>query len=171
MSLKSRLIPAAILAVLASGGTALQVMEAGVPVVEGERYTAYLDSGGLPTICAGITRGVKLGDVETAEGCKRRNAEAIRIGLQDVETCSGDLSTVPRSVLGGMGMFAYNVGRPKYCGSTAATYVRAGKYLEACRQLPRWRYVGGNDCAIASSNCRGIIERRAIEEAICEYDL
>ena len=171
VSLQARLIPAVLLAVLVGGGSALDVMEAGIPIVEGQEYHAYFDSGGLPTICAGITRGVKMGDVETAEGCKRRNAEAIRIGLRDVEKCSGVLSQVPRSVLGGMGMFAYNVGGPKYCGSTAATNVRAGKYLEACRQLPRWRYVAGKDCLIASSNCRGIIERRAIEEAVCEYDL
>jgi lysozyme len=175
MSLKAkvanRIIPAVLLAVLAAGGTATQIMDAGIPVVEGQRYVAYLDSGGVPTICAGITRGVKLGDVETPDGCARRNAEAIQIGLRDVDKCSGDLSRAPESFKAGLGMFAFNVGGPKYCGSTAARLVRAGEYRAACGQLPRWRFVAGKDCALAGSNCRGIIERRAIEQAVCEYDL
>lgn len=171
MSLKERLIPAAILAVILAGGSATDIMQAGIPLVEGQRYHAYLDSGGVPTICAGITKGVKLGDVETAEGCKRRNTEAIAIGLRDVQKCSGTLTSAPQTFLAGLGMFAFNIGGPKYCGSTAARLTRAGKYLEACQQLPRWRFVAGKDCLITASNCRGVIDRREIEQAVCEYDL
>lgn len=37
---------------------------------EGLRTRAYPDMVGVPTVCFGETRGVKLGDVYTVEQCK-----------------------------------------------------------------------------------------------------
>lgn len=164
-------LPAAILAVLAAGGSAYQIMGAAVPIVEGNPTVAYLDVGGVPTICGGVTKGVKIGDVETVEGCKRRNAEAISIGLQDVRRCVSTADQMPASMQAGWGLFAYNVGGPKFCGSTAAVHLRTKQFKQACEQIKRWRFVAGKDCALKGSNCAGIIHRRDLEETLCAWDL
>lgn len=164
-------LPAALLAVLAAGGSAYQLMDVAVPIVEGNPLHAYLDIGGVPTICGGVTKGVKLGDVETVEGCTRRNREAIDIGLRDVARCVTTHDLMPESMKAGWGLFAYNVGGPKFCGSTAATLLRQGQYVQACDQLKRWRYVAGKDCTLKSSKCDGIIHRRSLEETLCAWDL
>jgi len=164
-------MPAIVLAVLAAGGSAYQLMDVAVPILEGNPTHAYLDIGGVPTICGGVTKGVKLGDVETVEGCKRRNREAIDIGLGDVARCIATPDPMPESMLAGWGLFAYSIGGPKFCGSTAAKLLRQGQYVQACEQIKRWRYVAGKDCALKSNKCDGIIHRRALEESLCTWDL
>lgn len=170
--LKQRLrLPAAILSVVLACGSALGIMGEAVPILEGNPTQAYLDVGGVPTICGGVTKGVKLGDVETVEGCKRRNAEAIAVGLEDVDRCVVTPTPMPETMRAAWGLFAYNVGGPKFCGSTAAKLLRSGQYPQACAQLDRWRFVAGKDCATSGSFCPGIIRRRAIERTLCEWDL
>lgn len=171
MSLKARIIPAAVLAVLLAGGSAYQINEVATPVVEGTRLVAYADVGGVPTICSGVTQGVKLGQRETALGCKRLDAAAIKVGLQTVERCAIAPTPMPESMKAAWGLFTYNVGSGNFCTSTAAKLIRAGRYRNACAELPRWRYVAGKDCALASSKCAGIIERRELERTLCEWDL
>jgi lysozyme len=161
-------IPAAILTLLLGGATAYQVLDVAIPAVEGNPTVAYADVGGVPTICAGVTKGVKLGDVETLEGCRRRNAEEIQKGLADVRRCIA----VPlnEGQAAGLGLFAYNVGGGAFCRSTLAKMINQGRApAEACAQLDRWVYVAGKDCRIASSGCAGIIHRRALERALCEW--
>lgn len=164
-------LPATILAAVLAGASALGIMGEAVPVLEGNPTVAYLDVGGVPTICGGVTKGVKLGDVETVEGCKRRNAEAVAVGLADVNRCAVTPKPMPETMRAAWGLFAYNVGGGKFCGSTAAKLLRAGEFRAACAQLDRWVYVAGNDCRLKSSNCRGIVERRAMERTLCEWDL
>jgi lysozyme len=66
--------------------------------------------------------------------------------------------------------FAYNVGVGKSCGSTFVRRLKAGEGKAACPELSKWVYAGGKDCRIKSSNCLGIVNRRAAERKICEAE-
>ncbi|MCI8212595.1 hypothetical protein AUC61_23980 [Pseudomonas sp. S25] len=164
-------LPKAIFAAIAAGATAFGIMDKAVPIVEGNPLVAYLDVGGVPTVCGGVTKGVRLGDVETPAGCQRRNAEAIAVGLADVERCALTPKPMPETMKAAWGLFAYNVGGGNFCASTAVKLLRAGDFPAACAQLDRWRFVAGKDCRLASSGCPGIIHRRALERTLCEWDL
>src|SRR5690606_2252077 len=50
-------------------GYAFTAALSGLVALEGMRTSTYLDSVGVPTICAGTTKGVKLGDTKTVEQC------------------------------------------------------------------------------------------------------
>lgn len=162
-------IPRAIFAVVAAGATAFGIMQEGVPILEANPLVAYQDVGGVWTICGGVTYDVKPGDIETVEGCKRRNAAAINIGLAAVDRCV--TYPMPESRRAAFGLMAYNVGGSAFCKSTAAKLANAGRPAEACAQIDRWVYVAGKDCRLKSSNCAGIVHRRAIERALCELEL
>lgn len=161
-------IPRAIFAVVAVGATAFGIMQESVPILEANPLVAYQDIGGVWTICGGVTYGVKAGDVETVEGCKRRNAAAINVGLAAVDRCV--TYPMPESRRAAFGLMAYNVGGSAFCKSTAARLANAGRAAEACAQIDRWVYVAGKDCRLKSSNCAGIVHRRAIERALCELE-
>lgn len=162
-------LPRAILLAVVSGATAFGIMEKSVPILEANPLVAYQDIGGVWTICGGVTYGVKAGDVETVEGCRRRNAAAIYIGLAAVDRCV--TSPMPETRRAGFGLMAYNVGASAFCKSTAVKLVNAGRPAEACAQIDRWVYVAGKDCRLKSSNCAGIVHRRAIERTLCEVGL
>lgn len=160
-------IPAAILAAIVTGGSAYTILDAAVPIVEGNPLQAYQDVGGVWTICGGVTEGVKPGQVETVAGCQRRNAAEIRKGLAHVDRCV--TVAMPETRKAGLALFAYNVGGGAFCRSTLVKLANAGKPAEACAQLDRWVYVAGKDCREASSGCPGIVQRRALERALCEW--
>nr|WP_254045835.1 lysozyme [Paenalcaligenes hominis] len=56
--------------------------------------------------------------------------------------------------------FIYNVGPGAYQRSTLLRKVRAGDYVGACNELPRWAYAGGR-------KLRGLERRREAERQIC----
>ena len=58
--LKKRLI-----ALIAAGAGAVTIATVAVSDFEGRKNHAYLDVAGVPTVCDGFTRGVKLGDYKT----------------------------------------------------------------------------------------------------------
>lgn len=162
-------LPRAILAAVVAGATAFGIMQESVPILEANPLTAYQDIGGVWTICGGVTYGVKPGDVETVEGCQRRNAAAINIGLAAVDRCVS--YPLPETRRAAFGLMAYNVGGSAFCNSTAARLANAGRAAEACAQIDRWVYVAGKDCRLKASNCAGIVHRRAIERTLCEVGL
>jgi lysozyme len=162
-------LPRAILAVVVAGGTAFGIMQESVPILEANPLVAYQDIGGVWTICGGVTYGVKPGDVETVDGCRRRNADAINIGLAAVDRCV--TYPMPETRRAAFGLMAYNVGGSAFCKSTAARLANAGQAAQACAQIDRWVYVAGKDCRLKASNCAGIVHRRAIERTLCEVGL
>lgn len=166
MALKTRVI-AAIL-------TATPV----VAFFEGRNLLAYLDPVGIPTLCDGWTRGVKLGDRATPDECDAKTRQALEEAAEVFERW------VPAQVVEGMSAnsiaaflsFIYNVG-PGKAGvkdgfvwlkngrhSTLLRHLRAGRVAEACAQLPLWANAGGR-------TLRGLERRRAAERDLCVADL
>lgn len=117
---------------------ALAIATALAVPAEGLRQYAYRDPVGIPTICFGSTKGVKMGDFRTVPECKALLTKEMLYAVQVVESCRPGL---PINVLAAFSDAAYNVGEHIACDSsrsTAARLLAAGKYREACEQLPRW---------------------------------
>lgn len=131
---------------------------------EGLRQIAYRDPVGIPTICFGSTRGVKMGDTATVEQCKSLLTEEMIAAVDQVEKC---VPNAPVPVLAAFADAVYNMGPSIACnthGSTAARMLKAGDWTAACRQLPRWdkAKVAGVFVPLP-----GLTKRRKAEEELC----
>jgi lysozyme len=129
---------------------------------EGTVLTAYPDrlAGGIPTVCSGETRGVKLGDTYTLEECEAMLAEAVVEFRDEIRPCFDDFDALPAGVQVAVISWAYNVGSGAACRSTLARLANAGDLVGACNQLPRWNRAGGRVV-------RGLSNRRGAERALC----
>ena len=109
---------------------------------EGLETSAYEDIVGVPTVCYGETRGVKMGDTYTKEQCLAMLEKAVGEyykGLQPYMTNK----SIPVGVQASLLELAYNVGVGSVGKSTMMKLANEGKYKEACQQLTRWIRAGG----------------------------
>lgn len=132
---------------------------------EGVRYRAYLDTGGVATICYGHTSGVRVGMVATEEQCNRWL-------VQDLETAQRGVRkhlTRPatRNQIDAYTSFVFNVGEGAFANSTMLRKANSGDHTGSCAEFYRWVYVGKLDCRLSSSRCSGIPKRRDGEAALC----
>ena len=165
-------------AAAAVAAAAIGIAAVFVPPHEGRRLLAYLDPVGIPTICEGWTRGVKLGDVATDAQCDALTLQALReadaIFVQWVP--EHVRASMPASAYAAFLSFIYNVG-PGGKGvkdgfvwlksgrhSTMLRRLQAGDVAGACRQLPSWVSADGR-------RLRGLEIRRAEEMQICLSEL
>lgn len=125
---------------------------------EGLRTTAYLDPVGIPTLCFGSTKGVKLGDKKTPEECRQLLAEELEIYAAGVDRCiKTPLSDKTKAAIVS---FTYNVGIGAMCKSTLAKKFNAGDQAGGCRELTKWNKAGGVVWP-------GLTRRRNEEMALC----
>ena len=134
---------------------------------EGLRTVAYRDPVGIPTICFGATKGVKMGDVTTVEACKLRLTAEMQEAVEQVDRCQPGL---PPKVLAAFADATYNMGPTIACDtgrSTAARLLASGQHRLACQQLPRWNKARVAGAAIALP---GLTKRRQAEMDLCLED-
>ena len=129
---------------------------------EGRSLMAYLDPVGIPTICEGITQGVKLGDQATPAQCDQLLQRELRIALTAVDRQVR--VPMPDTRRAALGSFVYNVGERQFSSSTLLRLLNSGDVRGACAQLSRWVYAGGKQLA-------GLVNRRAAERELCEVGL
>jgi lysozyme len=145
---------------LKQGGALMAAAVALVGAWEGLRTVAYRDIVGVPTVCFGETRGVKMGDRYTADECRAMLGD----GLIEFETgmrrCLRSPDTIPEKSYVAFLSLSYNIGTGAFCGSTLARLVNAGDIRGACDQIPRWNRAGGRVV-------KGLVNRRADEHRIC----
>ena len=118
--------------------TAVALAAAIAVPAEGLRQVAYYDPVGILTICYGDTNNVKPGQVASLDECKARLDKEMLHAIEQVDRCVPNL---PENVLAAFGDAVYNIGPRIACdiqNSTAARYLAAGQYGDACMQLPRW---------------------------------
>lgn len=133
---------------------------------EGEVLKAYPDTGGIYTICNGHTRNVHKGDTATPEQCKEFLRQDTVEAVAQFNFLT-DNAPVPPQAKKVFIDEIFNAGAGNFKKSTMRRLIIAGDFKGACGQFPRWKYVGGHDCTIAASNCRGIIVRRQEQMAAC----
>lgn len=133
---------------------------------EGISLKAYQDSVKVWTICRGHTGPeVKKGLVYTNAMCETLFKSDIWIAMQSV--LSSLKVEVPEPTLVAFTSFTFNVGSGNFKSSTMLKLANQGKLVEACNQLPRWKFAGGMDCSVRSNNCWGVWERRLREQELC----
>lgn len=149
-----------ILAVSLAGATGM----AGVLVsnFEGRSLAAYLDPVGIPTICEGVTRGVRLGQTKTPAQCDALLQQELTIAIAGVDR--NVTSPQPETRRAALASFVYNVGEPQFKASTLLRKLNAGDARGACAELSRWVYAKGQKLA-------GLVNRRAAERELCEAGL
>lgn len=143
-------------------GAAFAAALSGLITLEGMRTTAYLDIVGVPTICAGTTRGVKLGDVKTPEQCWTIAAAEYR----EYEKFVIDNVKVPLNAnqQSALTWFTINVGKTGFYDSTARRQINAGNYTAGCQAMGMWNKVTINGQKVVS---KGLTNRRNAEIAQC----
>lgn len=127
---------------------------------EGMRTTAYLDVVGVPTVCFGETRGVKLGDRYTPDECRAMLGDGLADFERQMQACLPNHAAIPDPAYVASLSLAYNIGAGAFCRSTLAGHLRAGNIRAACDQFPRWNKAGGRVI-------RGLELRRAAERELC----
>lgn len=131
---------------------------------EGLRRVAYYDPPGILTVCYGSTTNVEKGKTYSLGECRDRlDADMLR-AVQAVERF---VPSAPVSVTAAFADAAYNLGpgvilNPRK--STAARLLRAGRWREACAELPKWNKARIAGILVALP---GLTNRRAAERELC----
>lgn len=133
-----------------------------VQLWEGRSLVAYRDIAGIPTICDGETRGVKMGDTATPAECDAMTEEAVAEFEAAIRPCLP--RSLPLEVRAAFVVTAYNIGPDAFCNSTMARRASAGDLRGACDALLMWNKarVDGRLQVV-----RGLTNRRTAERALC----
>ena len=141
---------------------ALETAQALCREFEGFFPKPYLCPAGVPTIGYGTTyyeNGVRV-TLDDPPITKRRaeallSRQLLRIYMAGVLKCSPSLIAYPEA-LGALTSFAYNLGVPRYRGSTLRRRVDAFDWAGAQVEILRWNRAGGRVL-------RGLVRRRKAE--------
>jgi lysozyme len=127
---------------------------------EGVKLVAYRDIVGVPTVCFGETRGVKMGDRYTMEQCQVMLGEALMEFEAGMRRCMKEPDGVPDGAYVAVLSWSYNVGTGAACKSTLMRKLNAGDIRGACNELPKWNRAGGRAV-------KGLSNRREAERKLC----
>ena len=105
---------------------------------EGLSLTAYKDSAGVPTICYGETKGVKMGQRATLSDCQKQLIESAGEHAKALDGLPMQLSDV---ALVGSVDFIYNVGVAGFNGSAVKRNLKSLDYAAAGKAVLDWRYI------------------------------
>ncbi|OAV53952.1 lysozyme [Rhizobium sp. WYCCWR10014] len=131
-----------------------------VSTFEGLRTVAYRDPIGIPTVCFGETRGVKMGDSYTVAQCKDILGDSLKEFETGMRACMKQPDQVPSGAYVAFLSFTYNVGTGAFCKSTLTRKLNSGDVVGACNELPKWDKAAG-------IRLPGLTKRRTAERALC----
>ncbi|MBB2698976.1 UNVERIFIED_ORG: lysozyme [Rhizobium esperanzae] len=127
---------------------------------EGVSTKAYRDIVGVPTICFGETRGVKMGDTATMDECKAMLGDALVEFEGNMRACLTNPDKIPDKPYVSFLSLSYNIGSHAFCGSTVARKANAGDLVGACNAILAWNKAGGRVI-------NGLTLRRQEERRMC----
>lgn len=128
--------------------------------LEGTRYQAYKDIGGVLTVCNGHTGpDVSVEKVYSPSECQSLTAQDAQKAASGVLRTSPQLLYHPMQLAAAVS-FSYNVGVGTYDKSSVARDFNTGNFYTACNDLMKYTYVDGKYST-------GLANRRAQELAIC----
>ncbi|HCL5348199.1 TPA: lysozyme [Salmonella enterica subsp. salamae serovar [1],40:z35:e,n,x,z15] len=162
-------LSAAMLALIAAGAGAPQLLDQFLQEREGNTLVAVRDNGGVWSVCRGVTRiegkPVVKGQRLTQSQCDHYNAIERDKALAWVDKNIHVPLTAPQKV--GIASFCpYNIGPGKCLPSTFYRRLNSGDRKGACEALRWWIKDGGKDCRIRSNGCYGQVIRRDQESAL-----
>lgn len=151
-------------------GMSAAVLTAAIALVgawEGLRTVAYRDPVGIPTVCYGETRGVKMGDRYTVEQCKEMLGEGLIEFEAMMRRCLVAPDRIPDKSYVAFLSLTYNIGPGAWCKSSIRRYANKyaetgnlGHLAEACNRIRLYNKAGGRVL-------KGLVRRRAEERQIC----
>lgn len=127
---------------------------------EGVSTKAYRDVVGVPTICFGETRGVKMGDTATMDECRAMLGDALVEFEGNMRACLTSPDKIPDKPYVAFLSLSYNIGSRAFCGSTVARKANAGDIRGACDAMLSWNKAGGRII-------KGLTLRRQEERKMC----
>jgi lysozyme len=127
---------------------------------EGLKLATYRDIVGVPTVCYGETRGVKMGDRYTKEECDAMLGEGLSEFEEGIDKCLRAPGTIPVYSKVAFLSLSYNIGIRGFCGSSIAARWNAGNLAGACEAILLWNKAGGKVI-------KGLVNRRADEREWC----
>ncbi|UZN24615.1 endolysin [Klebsiella phage KPPK108.2] len=133
MSLRTKVI-AALTGATMLGGAITGVIQHN----EGLSLTAYKDSAGVPTICYGETKDVKMGQRATLSDCQRQLIQSAGEHAKALDGLPMQLSDV--SLLGALD-FTYNIGVSGFNGSDVKRHLKSLDYAAAGKAVLDWRHI------------------------------
>lgn len=133
-----------------------------IQIWEGRSLVAYADIAGIPTICDGETRGVKMGDKATPIQCDAMTAAAVREFEAAIRPCLPD--QLPVQTRAAFVVNAYNIGVGAFCKSSMSRKALALDLPGACQALLSWNKARVNGVL---QPVRGLTSRRMAERALC----
>lgn len=133
MSLRTKVI-AALTGATMLGGAITGVIQHN----EGLSLTAYKDSAGIPTICYGETKGVKMGQRATLSDCQKQLIESAGVHAKALDGLPMQLSDV--ALIGSVD-FIYNVGVSGFNNSIVKRHLKNLDYTAAGKAVLDWRYI------------------------------
>jgi lysozyme len=125
---------------------------------EGRVMRAYLDPAGVPTICNGATKGVRLGQTASGAECDAMLERDVKEALRAVDRAVK--VPLPETRRAALGSFVYNVGEGRFKKSTLLKKLNAGDTIGACNELSRYIFAGGK-------KLKGLVTRREAERELC----
>lgn len=125
---------------------------------EGLQLVAYRDPVGIPTICYGETRNVRMGMTASKAECDAKLLASLIAHEDGMLRCL--IRPLPEGAHLAFLSLTYNIGVARFCASTLARKANAGDIAGACDELPKWNRAGGVEW-------RGLTRRRAAERDIC----
>jgi len=141
-------------------------LEMAVPFIggwEGLRLEAYLDVVGVPTVCYGETKGVKLGDSYSKAECDAMLAREVIAYRDNLRPAFSEDTMALRMPLKRDVAFtdlAYNVGVARSAKSTAVKRLNKADIAGACDAMGWFNRAGGRVL-------RGLINRRSAASVLC----
>lgn len=149
---------------LRKGAAAAGLAVAVVGGFEGLRQVAYRDVVGVPTVCYGETRGVRMGDRHTRPECDAMLLKRLGEFAAGVERCTPSAVTMPDARYVAHVSLAYNIGVSAYCKSSVSRLENAGQTAASCDAFLKWNRAGGVVFP-------GLTRRRQAERALCREGL
>lgn len=146
---------------VAGGAAVIALACAFIQPWEGLWLVAKVDkigTGRPVTACYGETEGVKLGQRFTKQQCDEMLAKKLPRYAAEIAPCiKVKISDKTRAALVS---FAYNIGSPRACKSTAFKLLNRGNIRGACDALMNWNMAQGRVV-------KGLTNRRAAERRLC----
>lgn len=124
---------------------------------EGVRTIAYYDPVGIPTVCMGETRGVRIGDSYTLEQCKAMSTARVAEFAAGVEKALK--VKVSNKTFASFVSFSYNLGLGVFTNKIASL-ANANDLIGACKRMGLYTMAHG-------ITLPGLMKRRQEEVALC----
>lgn len=163
----------ALVALIAAGAPARDILEQFLYEKEGSRLVAYLDGEKIWTICGGLTRyqgnAVTKGMTLTVDECRAADREAFDLALAQARKVVGEAvwATLSEAAKAGLASMVHNLGAARFAQTSAVRELKAGHRNEGCAAITLWIRDRGRDCRKAGSNCQGQPIRRMQEDELC----